>query len=209
VLCSIASTEIRTFIAANEANGFNFDLTWNDYKNGFYINNGETYWLGLDMLHHFIANNGVSTGRILYLLAGASVVYKYQHLQMLGESENYAIYGDLGSMSANQERASAAVTSDVHNASDGCFSTIQNTFTPFSTPDVDNDDEIDVSCANQSRTGWWFSKCSPNAVCTPLGLEYTSVNETTLPYHLNAPYIDVRSIHDVFIRVLMFLVEYY
>ena len=208
VLCSIASTETRTFIAASEADGFNFDRTWNDYKTGFYTNDGETYWIGLDFLQHFIATKGITNARILYLLAGASIIYKYQHLEMRGENESYAIYGKLGSMNAYQDRAIAAVTTEEHNITDGCFSTILDTFTPFSTPDVDNDDELDLSCANQSRTGWWFSKCTPHAVCTPLGIEYSSANETVFPYHINAPYIDARSIYDVFIRVLMFLVEY-
>ena len=39
------------FMQRNGLNGFNWNLTWNDYKNGFGSSGSEDFWMGLERLH--------------------------------------------------------------------------------------------------------------------------------------------------------------
>ena len=206
-LCAQSVTEIRTFFAINTGNGGFFNRTWDDYVNGFGVTDGNNdYWMGLAAMHYFVSSRSIPKIRMTVTVSGGGVTYNYVDLEVLGADQNYAAYALLSIMNPQKDRAQEAVTGAV-NKTDGCFLNQKYDHTEFSTPERDNDMTDDYACANQSRTGWWFSGCTPNPDCNPLGMNYASGNETVQPYHIHFPFVNMQMLHDVFVRVRMFLVE--
>ncbi|XP_063915101.1 fibrinogen C domain-containing protein 1-like [Zophobas morio] len=118
----------------------NFDLPWNDYKDGFGNLNGE-FWLGLDKMHALTESTQVSELLIELIDWENGKVYAYYGTFRVGsEDKGYGL--KIGDYSGNAGDCLAA-----HDER------------KFSTKDKDQDAHDTVHCANHYNGGWWYAAC--------------------------------------------------
>ncbi|XP_034116729.2 angiopoietin-related protein 7-like [Drosophila albomicans] len=117
----------------------NFNRNWADYRKGFGELNGE-FFMGLEEIHLLTTSQPHELYILLVDFANRERYARYSDFSIGSEEESYELK-ELGSYSGN--------------AGDALRS---HELTQFSTPDRDNDLDKD-SCAENFRSGWWFSKC--------------------------------------------------
>ncbi|KAL1517338.1 hypothetical protein ABEB36_001113 [Hypothenemus hampei] len=117
-----------------------FDLDWNNYRNGFGNIAGE-HWLGLEKIYQ------MTKGEIHELLVDmmgendARAVAHYKQFAIGGEEEGYALKL-LADWSGN-----TGDSFDYHAGS------------KFSTKDRDQDNWAEGNCAQSHGGGWWYKSC--------------------------------------------------
>ena len=120
---------------------FDFQRTWNEYRNGFGDFN-KNFWLGLKKVKRI-----TDTGNCEF----------YIGLERFSPSTTaYARYGSfsLGSEPSNYK----LIISDYDTTSTAGDSLTSHNNQPFSTTDRDNDPSV-FHCAQLYKAGWWYKDC--------------------------------------------------
>ena len=117
-----------------------FFRNWIDYEEGFGDLNGE-FWLGLSKIHRLTPNGGSFTLRV-----------------DLGDFMNETSYAQYSIFSIGDSTTNYAITVGVFSGTAG-DSLSQHNGLPFSTRDIDNDQEIEGNCAIDNRGAWWYDRC--------------------------------------------------
>ncbi|XP_042313623.1 fibrinogen beta chain-like [Sceloporus undulatus] len=130
-----------------------FCRMWADYKEGFggFQNKGDEYWLGNDKIYDLLLRGENSLKIDLMDWHGERRYAIYEDFQLKNEKNHYRISfgtfsgtaGDALSGGSNFDRQWSASLNGM----------------PFSTPDRDNDRFLTGSCAEESKSGWWFNRC--------------------------------------------------
>lgn len=150
------------------ASGFNWNLTWIDYKNGFGSLDSADYWMGLERVHH-LTTSGSYRLRIEWQEAVTDYWFSIEYWIFYIEDEaakyrlhvNGYVQGDDGRALVAGGGAVFDVLSYVHP-----FMTAAHDGTGFSTPYQDNDLFAVVNCAGTFGGGWWHTKCALFTVTT-------------------------------------------
>ena len=112
----------------------NFDLLWNDYKEGFGDLTGE-HWIGNDVIHQ-LTNGEVHQLQVDITLFDGSYMYaKYDSFKIDSENASY-------SLSVSGYSGSAVDGLAYHNSY------------AFASKDKDH-----RNCASQYTGGWWYNNC--------------------------------------------------
>ncbi|EAT44910.1 AAEL003753-PA [Aedes aegypti] len=123
-----------------EQGKLSFDRDWTEYRDGFGDPRGE-FWLGLEKIHQLMRNG--TKYELLVMMRrkdGKMEAARYATVSIGSEEDGYQL--DLGSYAFG----SAGHTMEFSNNA------------KFSTPDSNNDG-TGKECAQQLRSGWWFSDC--------------------------------------------------
>ncbi|PAA77764.1 hypothetical protein BOX15_Mlig008989g1 [Macrostomum lignano] len=146
-----------------------FNRNWADYASGFGQGESLNYWMGLEQLHQLTAT-GVWRVRWEFSDWNGTWYWAENAPFSVGPASD-KFRCSMGPLDAS--RSSVGQRTEAH------FST--NNW-QFSTPDSDNDDWSEGSCAPIS--GWWYGQCSfmnPNAVYK----EYPNINTQGIYYYLH------------------------
>ncbi|XP_065074205.1 microfibril-associated glycoprotein 4-like [Ochlerotatus camptorhynchus] len=117
-----------------------FDRDWTEYRDGFGDPRNE-FWLGLEKIYQLMKRD--EKYELLVMMRkknGKTEAARYSTVSIGGEEDGYAL--ELGSYAFG----SAGHTMEFSNKA------------KFSTPDS-NHDGAGKECAQQLRSGWWFSDC--------------------------------------------------
>ena len=119
-----------------------FFLYWTDYENGFGNLTGE-FWLGLSKIHR-LTKEGSNTLRV-----------------DLGDFENNTRYANYSTFSVANSSTNYTLSVGGYSGTAGDSLTFHNHHNNqmFSTRDVDNDNNINFSCAINHKGGWWYNNC--------------------------------------------------
>ncbi|KAL8571596.1 hypothetical protein ACOMHN_061750 [Nucella lapillus] len=140
----------RTQIAFRLEETFNFNRSWQQYRDGFGDPTTKSFWVGLEHLHH-LTNNRDFTLRFRVEANGTLYFQHYNKFVLDDETSDYAF-----SMNTYVSEK---------NLGD-CLSRLLGA--KFSTYDMDHDESADRECAMEHGAGWWFKEdtCS---TCNPFG----------------------------------------
>lgn len=174
--CAIHANVIRTDIAHQRANHpINNNRNWEEYESGFYSNQNNPnivdFWLGLSKIYYLNSVLNLRNLRIeiAFNYEQSAVYFRYNDVIVAGPDQYYA----LSYSGVNTTRKGFSSYEQFKNC---LFSTA-----PFSTPDKDNDMDENKHCAEEAKAGWWFSQCTPNPPCNPLGTPYETGREYVSP----------------------------
>ncbi|XP_069108704.1 ryncolin-1-like [Argopecten irradians] len=140
VFCDMDTDDGGWTVLQNRFDGSqNFNLAWEDYKNGFGTPSGE-HWIGNDVIHLLTSSQSHMLRIEISQISGEHEVLEYSTFNVSSEEDNYRL--EISGYSGNLYDAFRN-----HNGHQ------------FSTPDRDNDVRGPVHCAGNFRGGWWFSAC--------------------------------------------------
>ena len=151
VHCSVLTSGlIRTMVASREDYTFNFNRTWQEYRDGFGDPDSSSYWIGLERLHQLTWDRQYEL-RFKVKLQNRTTLYQYYNYFMLGNESSWYPFSFKQPV---LDRNLGNCLQDLLGAG-------------FSTHDVDNDNSY-VNCAQRHGAGWWFQgdNCS---TCNPFG----------------------------------------
>lgn len=131
-----------------------FNRIWREYKLGFGILGGET-WFGLQDLHTW-TNTKLYELRIDFVDTEERTAYaKYDLFSVEGEPDGYRLHVAGYSGTAGNALGDERETS--HHSSNGM---------KFSTVDKDNDNS-ERNCADDFEGGWWYNNCAQAKLNSP------------------------------------------
>ncbi|XP_033741958.1 angiopoietin-4-like [Pecten maximus] len=140
VFCEMESAGGGWTVLQNRFDGSqNFNLKWDDYKNGFGTPHGE-YWIGNENIHLLTSSQPYTLRIELGQVSGQQGYAEYEIFTVSSEKDFYRL--QISGFSGN-----------IHN------SLKYHSNYNFSTPDSDNDTRSTVNCASYFRGGWWFRSC--------------------------------------------------
>ncbi|XP_071790416.1 fibrinogen beta chain-like [Asterias amurensis] len=118
-----------------------FDLGWNEYRDGFGDLNGKSFWLGNEKVRQLTEDEDISwkIQVVVYKQDRGGTGVLLRNFRLSGE--NYIIHVD-SSMNCGNSRFVLSANGK-----------------PFSTYDRDTDGENGRNCAKESKGGWWFDGC--------------------------------------------------
>ena len=136
-----------TVIQQRVSDAVSFNRNWIDYKNGFGDLNAN-HWLGLDKIHDIVSKPSTTFELFVDLQSfhpfDTTAFAHYQSFSVADETNKYELtIGPLDSSSSNP----AGDSLSAHNGRQ------------FSTPDQDNDSNLNTHCALDFKAGWWFRSC--------------------------------------------------
>ncbi|XP_067939506.1 microfibril-associated glycoprotein 4-like [Watersipora subatra] len=122
-------------------NGYvDFLRNWTDYQTGFGDIDGE-YWLGLDKIHALTSTN-TKLSILLKTVDGNTESGIWQSFYINDSSDGYRL----------------SISNDGYRGSLGAFCLDYHNGMKFSTPDRDQDNNVD-NCAQEYKGGWWYNSC--------------------------------------------------
>ncbi|XP_033739328.1 LOW QUALITY PROTEIN: fibrinogen-like protein 1 [Pecten maximus] len=140
VFCEMESAGGGWTVLQNRFDGSqNFNLKWDDYKNGFGTPHGE-YWIGNENIHCLTSSQPYTLRIELSQVSGQQGHAEYETFTVSSEKDFYRL--EISGFSGNIPDS---------------FRTHHNS--NFSTPDKDYDKRPPVHCASSFKGGWWFSTC--------------------------------------------------
>ncbi|XP_070552347.1 ficolin-2-like [Ptychodera flava] len=140
VFCDMTTEGGGWTVIQNRQNGMeDFDRGWQDYKDGFGVL-GSAYWFGNDYIHYLTTQGNYVLRIEVSDYSGNDVWAKFDDFSIAGESSLYMM--TIGNQVAGNEVDQM---------------TYQNG-APFSTSDIDNDNNVDYHCAEVYESGWWFKQ---------------------------------------------------
>ncbi|XP_076272694.1 ficolin-3-like isoform X2 [Rhynchophorus ferrugineus] len=117
-----------------------FNLGWQDYKNGFGNIAGE-YWLGLEKLYQLTGNQ---INELLIELVDNTKIRTFAH---------YSFF----SIGSEEEGYALKVLGGYQGTAGDSF--IYHAGSKFSTKDKDQDSWLEGNCAQSHGGGWWYKSC--------------------------------------------------
>ncbi|XP_050095289.1 angiopoietin-related protein 1-like [Anopheles aquasalis] len=117
-----------------------FDVSWDDYRNGFGSAEGDV-WIGLERMHHLTSTKNWDLLVEMKDFEGNYKHARYSDFKIGSEAEKYRLKS-LGTYSGN--------------AGDALKKHLGSMFT---TKDRDNDEKQDQNCAEKYKGGWWYKDC--------------------------------------------------
>ena len=148
VYCQM-TIKTRTLVFRRYDHNFNFNRTWQEYRDGFGDPSGD-HWLGLEKLHQITSSKSYELRFIVTLPNGTLTLSNYQNFVLTDEASGYAF----------------SLTSSVSRVLADCLTDLQGA--RFSAYDVDNDNSTLRNCASLFGGGWWY-KGNGCSVCNPMG----------------------------------------
>ena len=141
---------VRTRVAYRNDRNFNFNRSWQEYRDGFGDPGSSAYWIGLEQLHHLTRFGHYDIRFDVDLENNTNYKQYYSRFVLADESSWYAFSFEL----PVRDRSLGDCLGDLLGAG-------------FSAYDVDNDNSS-VNCAQRHGAGWWFKgdNCS---TCNPFG----------------------------------------
>ncbi|XP_060072909.1 ryncolin-1-like [Ylistrum balloti] len=140
VFCNMDSVGGGWTVLQNRFDGSqDFNLYWDDYRDGFGKPHGE-YWIGNENMHLLTLSQRYKLRIELTQASGDQGYAEYNSFTISSEVEFYRL--EISEFSGN-----------IYNS----FQHHNNK--KFSARDKDNDDRIPVNCASYLKGGWWFSTC--------------------------------------------------
>ncbi|XP_062607180.1 ficolin-1-like [Saccostrea cucullata] len=136
-----------TAIQKRRSGSVSFYKTWAEYKTGF-GDPEDTYWMGNDVIHQLTKGQNSSLYTSITLDNDTTLYELYRMFSVSDEADNYKLFlggpanGTLGDSVLDHVRPDIVLTG-----------------VSFSTPDRDNDQGADRSCAAVYKGGWWFQNC--------------------------------------------------
>ncbi|ESO07857.1 hypothetical protein HELRODRAFT_144663, partial [Helobdella robusta] len=130
-----------------------FNQSWNAYKTGF-GNHYKNFWLGLEKMHQLTKSADYSL-RFEVLINGVWYSDEYDHFKTNSKPEKYSL--NVSGYSGSKDDILNYQTAYFHNGM------------KFSTPDQDNDQYVNHSCALKYSSGNWFNKCYYQNLNGPYG----------------------------------------
>ena len=123
----------------------NFDLPWNDYKDGFGNLNGE-FWLGLDKMHALTGKIWLITTRNYFFFVPESTQVSELLIELI-DWENGKVYAYYGTFRVGSEDKGYGLKIGDYSGNAGdCMAAHDGR--KFSTKDKDQDAHDTVHCAN-------------------------------------------------------------
>ena len=151
VYCEFRSNGlVRARVAFRDDYTFNFNRSWQEYRDGFGDPDSSVFWVGLERLHQ-LTWHGQYEVRIRVMLENKTSFFQYYDNFVVGDEVSwYPISFTLPVI----DQTLGDCLQDLFGAS-------------FSTYDMDNDNSS-VNCAQRHGAGWWFKgdNCS---TCNPFG----------------------------------------
>ncbi|KAM7308729.1 angiopoietin-related protein 7 [Ixodes scapularis] len=135
-----------TLIQRRHDGSVEFQREWNDYKHGFGNVAGE-FWLGNSHIHRLTAQKLYQLRVELEDFEGVQAHALYTSFALGSEKEQYALKL-LGAFEGGE-------------AGDGLS---PHAAMGFSTPDVDNDQWEEGSCARDQQGSWWYNQCGSSSL---------------------------------------------
>ncbi|XP_070174229.1 angiopoietin-related protein 1-like [Littorina saxatilis] len=140
----------RTYLAVRTMRSFHFYRNWSDYSNGFGDVSSD-HWLGLKYWSE-LTNARCYSLFIEYVFLDASDYNHqfYTHFVVSDQTLGFTFTFN--------------ITSYFEKPLGDCLTNLRGK--PFSTYDVDNDDDVTGNCAERHQSGWWMADCTG---CNPTG----------------------------------------
>nr|XP_022297084.1 uncharacterized protein LOC111106636 [Crassostrea virginica] len=126
--------------------GVNFDLGWNDYRDGF----GSVYsdfWMGNEYIHQLTNISGNRHLQIEVIRVNGQQVKVDYLFSTESEEDGYRLHvTNIGGITPSDDPFTS-----------GCLECAN--LMKFTTSDVDNDNNVTSNCADVSKGGWWHNAC--------------------------------------------------
>ncbi|XP_008113826.2 fibrinogen-like protein 1 isoform X2 [Anolis carolinensis] len=153
VYCDMSDGGGWTVIQRRSNGKENFFRLWEEYKEGFgeFQSKGDEYWLGNDKIYDLLLRGENSLKIDLMDWHGEKRYAIYEDFQLKNETDHYRISFGTFSGTAGDALSGGSNFDQQWSASLNGM--------PFSTSDRDNDRFLAGSCAQESRSGWWFNRC--------------------------------------------------
>nr|XP_008113837.1 PREDICTED: fibrinogen-like protein 1 isoform X3 [Anolis carolinensis] len=153
VYCDMSDGGGWTVIQRRSNGKENFFRLWEEYKEGFgeFQSKGDEYWLGNDKIYDLLLRGENSLKIDLMDWHGERRYAIYEDFQLKNETDHYRISFGTFSGTAGDALSGGSNFDQQWSASLNGM--------PFSTSDRDNDRFLAGSCAQESRSGWWFNRC--------------------------------------------------
>jgi len=143
-------------VVANRVDGsVDFNRSWADYENGFGDLVGN-HWLGLRWMH-LLTLGGVDMRFDAITSANLVGVALYNETTIADEADNYRLHWE-------------NYVDSMNGMGDGLYS-VDNRYShngmPFTTYDVDNDNQPDGNCVVDMGGAWWWNYCGTSLITSP------------------------------------------
>ncbi|XP_071943605.1 fibrinogen-like protein A [Antedon mediterranea] len=139
VYCDMRSDAGWTVIQRREDGPVNFNRNWSQYKEGFGNLNTE-FWLGNEQINRITSHGSFELLVEMTDHLDVTKFARYSHFHVGTEDSNYVL-------TISGYTGTAGDSLAYHNGQQ------------FTTYDKDNDKRMDINCATDRKSGWWYKSC--------------------------------------------------